>query len=473
MAHFFSEKELQHLYWRAGFGLSADELKKNKKYKKEKVIDRLFRNSEKENLLKTEISQIEVENKSLNAKQRNELQLKQVAKLEEITLEWMQQMQTSEEVLRERMILFFTNHFSAQVIKAKMTLDLHHRIRKNALGNFGEMLLEVSKSPSIITFLNNKQNKKKSPNENFAREVMELFTLGRDSGYSEKDIKEAARAFTGWSTDQKENFKFKPFLHDEGQKTVLGQTGNFKGQDIIRILLQQKQTATYLSEKMYKYFVNPIVNKDHVSIMATAFYNSRYDIKTVLKTMFLSNWFYEEKNIGVKIKSPIDLIVGLGRQFKVAYENPKSIIFLQKKLNQRLFYPPNVAGWPGDKHWIDNSTLMLRLKFPAATINKGIIDVEDNAIIMDSMSTTSNTTEGSVKPKLQNGSNFLTKKIKATANWDLFLISVKGKSKKDLIDFLLQPKLSAVAKKILEASKEENTKHFTIQLVSLPEYQLC
>ncbi len=472
MAQFFTEKELQHLYWRAGFGISVLELKKIKKLNKEKVVNTLFKSNDVENLLKTDVSNISTTTKGLTGEERNAIRKKQVEKLEEINLEWVAQMIKTNAVLRERMTLFFTNHFSTRIVKAKITLDLHQTIRKNALGNFGELLLQVSKSPAMIAFLNNQQNKKKSPNENFAREVMELFTLGRDGGYTEKDIKEAARAFTGWSINKEEGFKFKKQLHDYETKTVLGSTGNFEGQDIIKLLLKEKQTALYLCHKMYAYFVNPKVNSVHVKEMATSFYNSDYDIKTLLKTMFLSTWFYEEKNIGAKIKSPIDLLVGLSRQFGVEYEASKSLIFLQKQLNQMLFYPPNVAGWPGDKYWIDNSTLMLRLKLPAATLNKGIIEVEENEVIMDSMLEGLDTMSGEVR-SLEKGSRYLIRKTKATTNWAVFLREVKDKNKQELIRFLIQPKLSSIAQKILEASMEESVKNFTIQLVSLPEYQLC
>ena len=184
---------------------------------------------------------------------------------------------------------------------------------------------------------------------------MELFTLGRGN-YTENDIKEAARAFTGWSSEFKGEFVFRRFQHDYGEKTVLGKTGNFDGDDVLDIFLSQKQTAKFITQKIYKFFVNDNVDEEKVNWLADRFYQSNYDISKLMEDIFTSDWFYDEKNIGSKIKSPIELMAGIQRMLPMKLENEEALTFLQRALGQILFYPPNVAGWPGGKTWIDSST---------------------------------------------------------------------------------------------------------------------
>jgi uncharacterized protein (DUF1800 family) len=180
-----------------------------------------------------------------------------------------------------------------------------HVIRQNALGSFRTLLHGVSKSAAMLKFLNAQQNRKDHPNENFAREVMELFTLGRGN-YTENDIKEAARAFTGWSANLQGDFVFRRFQHDNGSKTVLGKTGNFTGEDVLDILLEKKGTAAYITQKIYRFFVNEAVDKEKADWLSARFYQSDYNIGQLMKDIFTSDWFYEAKNIGTRIKSPIE-----------------------------------------------------------------------------------------------------------------------------------------------------------------------
>ena len=192
---------------------------------------------------------------------------------------------------------------------------------------------------------------------------MELFTLGRGN-YSENDIKDAARAFTGWSANVKGEFVFRKFQHDTGNKTVLGRSGNFDGDDVLNILLEEKQTAKYITQKIYRFFVNEEINKEKNEWLADRFYKSDYNIASLMEDIFTADWFYEEKNIGSKIKSPVELLVGIQRMLPMELENEEALMVLQRILGQLLFYPPNVAGWPGGKSWIDSSSLMMRMRIP-------------------------------------------------------------------------------------------------------------
>lgn len=299
----------------------------------------------------------------LTQEQRRMVRKQSVDDLKSLNLMWLDEMVNSPAQLREKLSLFWHGHFACRVVNIYYQQELLHVIRKHALGNFGDLLREVSKSAAMLSFLNNQQNKKQHPNENFAREVMELFTMGRGN-YTESDIRESARAFTGWGFNTAGEFVDRKNLHDTGSKTFLGRTGNFDGDDILNIILEQRATAYFISRKIYSFFVNEVVDDQHVRLLAAKFYESGYDIATLMNAIFTSDWFYDQKNIGTHIKSPVELIAGIRRMLPMELEKPEMQLLFQRSLGQLLFYPPNVAGWPGGKSWIDSSSLMLRLKLP-------------------------------------------------------------------------------------------------------------
>ncbi len=325
----------------------------------------------------------------------------------------------------------------------------------------------------MLAFLNNPQNRKQSPNENFAREVMELFTMGRGN-YTEKDIKEAARAFTGWGYNAQGAFVFRKNVHDDGVKTVLGKTGNLTGDDVLNILLEQQQTATYITTKIYRYFVNEEVNQQHVNWLAERFYKHGYRIDQLMNDIFSSDWFYEEKNIGVKIKSPVELLAGIRRLVPMNIENEEVQLLFQRALGQLLFYPPNVAGWPGGKNWIDSSTLMLRMRIPQLISESAVFSLspKDDDDIMMGMKDKPAT----ALLKAKGGGQ----QIKVVINWNVYTKQFEQVPREQLLnrvsEALLQLKpanTTPVAKYTDSASREQFIKTATIQLMSTPEYQLC
>ena len=277
---------------------------------------------------------------------------------------WMDRMAASPAQLREKMTLFWHGHFACRVRQPNAALSLHDTTRQHALGKFPDLLLAVSQEPAMLQFLNNQQNRKEHPNENFAREVMELFTLGRGN-YTETDVKEAARAFTGWGYDGQDNFRFREREHDAGPKTFLGRTGNLTGEDVLKRILEQPTAATFLTTKIYRFFVNDVPNPAHIEPLAAAFRKSGYDIADLMERLFSADWFYEPANMGTHIKSPVELLAGIRRTLNVKIDNGQLLLGYQKALGQTLFQPPNVAGWPGGRNWIDSSSLLLRLQLPA------------------------------------------------------------------------------------------------------------
>jgi uncharacterized protein (DUF1800 family) len=458
-------KHIQHLYWRAGFGITPQQQKQTAKKQIDEIVDDLFTASNKWKKLEVDVSYLPKNPKELSKEQRKEFRKMNGDKIFELNVNWVKRLAETDATLREKMTLFWHNHFACRTKHPVLAQNLNNTIREHALGSFHDLVLAVSKEAAMLEFLNNKQNKKSHPNENFAREVMELFTIGRGN-YTETDIKEAARAFTGWTFDQQGKFKFLSKRHDFGQKTFMGKTGNFNGEDIIAIILEQEKTSEYICRKLYRYFVNDAVNESHVAELAKVMRSNNYDVTTTLKALFTADWFYSDENIGCKIKSPIELLVGVNRQFNVVYEEPKTLLKLQKLMGQVLFYPPNVAGWPGGKNWIDSSTLMLRLKLPSVVLNAGIIEWHEKEDL--------STNEAMLRQKMMEKTKRKTqKRFKAIPDWDSFLKHFDSNSKEELIAALIQPQLSKAADKVVAALNESDKKALVIELMSLPEYQLC
>ena len=358
-------RRIAHLYSRAGFGIHPLELERLKGKSKEDAIARVFK------LLKSPknlqyLSDPRPAKAEVSSFRTVKLILKSRQELRELNLAWIKRMSITEDILREKMTLFWHDHFACNVPFAYLMQIQNNTLRQHALGNFKDILLAMAKDPAMILFLNNQQNLKAKPNENFARELMELFTLG-PGNYTEHDIKEAARAFTGWQLDKRGDFEFNADQHDFGHKSFLGQEGDFDGEGLLDVILKQKACAQFLCEKMYRFFVNDTeVDKAIVNALADEFRASNYDIRHLMLLIFSSSWFFDEKNIAAKIKSPVELLVQFMKLVNIKTQNKEAILKLQESLGQVLFFPPNVAGWPGGKYWIDSSSLLVRMKLPLA-----------------------------------------------------------------------------------------------------------
>jgi len=276
---------------------------------------------------------------------------------------WYQEMLATPSPLTERMTLFWHNHFVSSQQKVKVSQLMYRQnvlLRSQALGNFGTLLHAVAKDPAMIVYLDSVSNRRGQPNENFAREVMELFTLGVGH-YTEQDVREAARAFTGWSLDRASGeFRFYPFLHDGEQKTVLGHSGNLDGDDVLDILLAQPATAEFVVTKLWHEFVSPQPDAAEVKRLAAVFRSEHYEIKPVLRALLVSDAFYARENRAALIKSPVELLVGTARQFGVTGLDSRLFALAGRQLGQDLFGPPNVKGWPGGEDWINSTTLLGR-----------------------------------------------------------------------------------------------------------------
>lgn len=481
----------QHLIWRAAFGPMAENAASLETVTQKSLWKLLLDTSSKEpqkievarNLFDgmykgvKEVIEMEKAGMDTDEKKERQKQMRQQSKedLKNLNIRWLEEMINSEAQLREKMSLFWHGHFACRVINSYFQQELLHSIRVNALGNFGNLLKEVSKSPAMLQFLNNQQNRKKKPNENFAREVMELFTMGRGQ-YTENDIKEAARAFTGWGFALDGTFVFRQQLHDEGSKTFLGQTGNFNGDDILNILLEQPQTAVFITRKIYRYFVNEKPDDDTLGWLSKRFYDNNYDITKLLEDIFTSEWFYAEKNIGNRIKSPVELLAGIRRFLPVELNNVNAQLLFQKVLGQVLFFPPNVAGWPGGKNWIDSSTLMVRLRLPGMLAANEVIDIR--AKNDDDVNMGRATDE---EMRITQKSLYAGKDISGTVDWSLvnkvFEKTPREKLSDEMADILLQtagrPPAQVLNRYADAESRDGFIKTMILNLMSTPEYQLC
>lgn len=281
---------------------------------------------------------------------------------------WVREMVTTRSPLTERMTLFWHDHFPSgedKVHYPQIMFRQNALLRRDALGNFGDLLHAVSKDPAMLQYLDGAGSRKGRPNENFAREVMELFTLG-EGHYSQRDVTEAARAYTGWTLDPNTlAYQFNPKIHDDGDKTVLGQMGAFDGDQVLDILLAQPETATFITTELWREFISETPDPVQIASIAERFRASHYDIKTALRGLFLSDAFWDERNRGVLVKSPAEFVVGAVREFDIGYadQDATALAVQVRNFGENLFYPPNVKGWPGGENWINSSTLLARKQF--------------------------------------------------------------------------------------------------------------
>ncbi len=276
---------------------------------------------------------------------------------------WVEQMLVTRTPFIERMTLFWHNHFTSSIQKTLQPSLLYQQnllLRRHAVGNFAELLRAMARDPAMLVYLDGYQNTKDQPNENFARELLELFTIGRGN-YRESDVKAAAKAFTGWGVDNNTGkFIIRPDQHATGSVTFLGKTGNFTGDDILTMLLEHPRTAERLTEKFWLAFVSHRPDPALVRVWAQQLRQSGYDIQKFMGTVLNSEPFWLAYNRGTLVKSPVDLVIGTLRMLPYPRESSQELLNLCRLLGQELFDPPNVKGWTGGDNWITTQTLLVR-----------------------------------------------------------------------------------------------------------------
>lgn len=346
-------KKVGHVYRRAAFGATWDELQSGLKLGPQALVDQLLKggkpsanyDAETEKFLSTAA-------RKFNAGQ-------QAAGW------WLYRMLHGGHPLREKLTLFWHNHFAtsnAKVQNAGYMVGQYELMYQHALGNFGELLQAMSKDPAMMVWLDTVQSKKGQPNENYARELMELFSLGIGN-YTEKDIREAAKAFTGWEIKNGKFFENKNEF-DPSDKTVLGQSGKWKGEDIVRICLEQKAAPRFIVKKLYRYLISESDSPANELIDPLALQFAKgYDIGKLVETMLRSNLFFSEQAYRARIKPPVDYVLGITRalESKMGTQNTALNLTTQlENLGQNVFHPPSVKGWDGGQTWLNGQTLLAR-----------------------------------------------------------------------------------------------------------------
>ena len=283
---------------------------------------------------------------------------------------WLQEMRDTPAPLAERMVLFWHNHFATSVQKVQSPQGMfiqQQLLRTHALGSFAALLHGIARDPAMLIYLDGAANKAQAPNENFAREVMELFTLG-EGQYREQDIQEAARAFSGWTVDRADwSARLRPRLHDGGSKTLFGRSAAYDADGALDQLLAQPAAARFIAGKLWREFVSPVPEPATLERVAARLRDSGWRIDAALRELLLTDAFWAPAARAALIKSPVELTVGTLRQFDAKFDaNPDAMLPIARasaKLGQSLFVPPNVKGWPGYTDWIDSTTLLERKRF--------------------------------------------------------------------------------------------------------------
>jgi uncharacterized protein (DUF1800 family) len=372
---------MAHLFRRAGFGATREELEAAVAKGYEATVEELLH---PENAPPVEEDVL----------QRYYLDAKESFQLDGGQVGWVYRMITTRRPLEEKMALFWHGLFATgfnkcddpRVVSKQITM-----FRRHGLGNIAELLVELSRDPAMIYWLDNCQSTGTAPNENYGRELLELFSMGIGN-YIEDDVKAAARAFTGWTlapTLPRQpygrfdwEFEYRPDLHDDSEKTFLGETGRWNGEDIVNIVVKQPATARFIARHMYNFFVadepqvpawsiEPPRDPQGIETLATSFRESKYDMRSVLRTLFLSDFFRSETAYFAKVKSPVELVIGTVRLVK-DFDFPKlglrEVALECRYMGQDLLNPPSVEGWHTGKEWIDTGCLVERINFAAQQV---------------------------------------------------------------------------------------------------------
>jgi Protein of unknown function (DUF1800) len=363
-----------HLLVRAGFGGRAEEIEKLHALGPAKAISSLVDSQpesyappacadshgqdELRNQLRDAVTPEQKQSvlKLLNERFRYEMS--------DLTRWWVTRMVNTRAPFLEKMTLFWHGHFATSGQKVRHAYKMWHQneiLRQNGLANFANLTKAISRDPAMMIWLDTVQSKKERPNENFAREVMELFTLG-EGWYSESDVKEAARAWTGYRIDKDNQFRFAPAQFDSGLKTFLGETGSWNGDQIVDMIVSQPQCARFIAAKIWKFFAYEATDPKLIDALASEFRNVQYEIRPFMKQVFSAQEFYGTEALNSQIKSPVQFLVQAFRTMPIALPESSVLEFAFRQMGQVPFYPPSVKGWDGGNSWINTATLTFRYK---------------------------------------------------------------------------------------------------------------
>jgi uncharacterized protein (DUF1800 family) len=349
MAFETERSRVAHLLRRAGFGSSETELDFYTSLGFSGTLDRLLNYEQvDDSAVEQQVAGIQVEGRNVEAAR----------------YVWLLRMLNTRRPLQEKMALFWHSHFAtaaSKVRSAELMLQQIQLFRDNALGNFEVLLQQVTRDPAMLIWLDNNQNRAGKPNENYAREVMELFTVGIGN-YTDNDVKEAARAFTGYGTNRGGQFEFFPDQHDAGDKTFLGQTQDWDADDILAALVRHPATSRFLTTKLFRFFVHDAPDQATIDRLAGVFTSSGFNMRAVMHDLFSGPEFLSPQAARGQVKQPVELVIGSLKALNVQNVGP-DLPQATRRMGQDLLNPPDVSGWKGGDNWISASTLLERFNF--------------------------------------------------------------------------------------------------------------
>ncbi|MCH7224745.1 DUF1800 family protein [Haloferula sp. A504] len=397
-------EEAAHLVRRAGFGASPSEIREIHELGREAAVDSLLepdesladvelpewaepeRVAEERREIAAKMRESRLEQRDMTPEERLEARQKMQREIRREQQQnlvsaggwWFERMMRSRAPLREKMVIFLHDHFATSAQKVRqpvLMLQQNQLFREHAFGDFRALTHAIATDPAMMLYLDTQTSKKGKPNENFAREVMELFTLGQGN-YTEQDIKEAARAFTGYQVNRLTGaVDHNKRQWDDGTKTVLGKTGKFDGPQVIDLIFEQDAAAAYLPSKLWQFFVEDEAPNAVVRDLAATFKAGGFQLKPVLREIFLSRAFYDGTVIRNQIKSPVQFMVQMCRELEIDDLPRGFVLIAQGELGQQLFYPPNVAGWDWGRAWINTNTLLSRYN-TAGVVTQGAVNAD-------------------------------------------------------------------------------------------------
>jgi uncharacterized protein (DUF1800 family) len=377
---------------------------------------------------------------------------------------WMKRMAFGQYPMQEKLTLFWHGHFTTSAKDEHMAALMWRQnelLRSSAAGNFATLVHAISRDPAMLDYLNNTQNRKEHPNENYARELMELFTLGIGH-YTENDVKQGARAFTGWTHDG-DDYTFRPSEHDYGFKTYLGYSGDFNGDDVVDIILRQPNCAPFIAGELYKYFVSEDVDPAMSQALGKVLLENKYELRPLLRTMLTSKAFYQRESIGVQIKSPVQLLTGTIRMLGLDMPPQRAMVASLTQMGQVPFMPPNVRGWVGGHSWINTSTVFVRYNAgvwltggQVPGLLQGRLTGKEIRILPDN--------RGQAAVTFAPASSDMSSAEGIVDHWLARLIQrpVDPKQKQILVDALGE-----------ESDEQQSLRRLAQLIMSMPEYQLC
>lgn len=398
----WTKVEARHLLNRAGFGGSPEDIASFHALGREKAVEWLLEPKEtiesfpkpawaesevamtamREQFMERQELQKEMRSMSAEEKDKAKRKNQKTGRMEmrqqgmEAQGWWFRRMLVTKAPLREKMTLFWHDHFATSIQKVKqpvLMMNQNELFRENAMGNFRDLTQKVVRDPAMMIFLDTQKSSKSQPNENFAREVMELFTLG-EGNYTEEDVKEAARAFTGYRLNRLNgNVTQSVNAWDSGEKDIFGNSGKFNGADVVKLIFKKERCSEFMAKKVWEYFAYENPANEGVKVLGKTLLDSNYDMKPLLREIFLSKEFYGEKAVGTQIKCPVQYLVQLLKEMEMDTPPTGFPILGQAQLGQVLFLPPNVAGWDWGKAWVNTNTLLTRYNL-AGSLTKGSYD---------------------------------------------------------------------------------------------------